>query len=153
MSQIVVILLPPSVQGVNSKYPLSSKSFVERTAVKSAPKKPCSMPDQKVSGTIRSCFLRPSCLRILFSLFVLGTAKDCCVIRYLIVAERSLRPDICSLPSFDQMIRDCKVQISLDRVPDYCLLRNFWQNTWLLSFERGSKNAARRAAAASEHPR
>ena len=98
-------------------------SFVERTAVKSAPKKPCSMPDQKVSGTIRSCFLRPSCLRILFSLLVLGTAKDCCVIRYLIVAERSLRPDIWSLPSFNQRIREWKVQISFDRIPDYCLLR------------------------------
>ena len=99
-------------------------SFVERTAVKSAPKKPCSMPDQKVSGTIRSCFLRLSCLRILFSLFVLGTAKDCCVTRYLIVAERSLRPDICcSLPSFNQILRDCKVQVSFDRIPDYCLLR------------------------------
>ena len=98
-------------------------SFVERTAVKSAPKKPCSMPDQKVSGTIRSCFLRPSCLRILFSLLVLGTAKDCCVTRYLIVAERSLRPDICSLPSFNQILREFKVQVSFDRRPDNCLLR------------------------------
>ena len=121
-----------AIQGLNGKYPPGSKkmgtgptmmSFVERTAVKSAPKKPCSMPDQKVSGTIRSCFLRPSCLRILFSLFVLGAAKDCCVIRYLIVAERSLRPDICSLPSFNQILRECKVQISFDRIPDYCLLR------------------------------
>ena len=57
------------------------------TAVKSAPKNPCSRPDQNVIGTINSCFALPNCLPIIISCEILSMMMmltqikeegDCC---------------------------------------------------------------------------